>query len=194
MEINEMKKRLKEDLTKKRYEHTLGVAYTAASLAMCYKEDVHKALLAGLLHDSAKCLSDKDKLKCVKKYKLSVTKAEKDNLELLHAKIGACFAEDIYDVHDEEILSAIRCHTTGKANMSALDEILFIADYIEPNRKELPGMDEIRYLAFHNRTDCIVMIIENTLKYLEGKKSLIDDSSKDTYDYYMKKQESERSE
>ena len=191
MDINDMKKKLKDELTKKRYEHTLGVAYTAASMAMCYNEDVNKALIAGLLHDSAKCLSDKDKLKAVKKYKLDITDAERENLELLHAKIGAAFAYDLYDVEDEEILSAIRCHTTGKADMSPLEEILFIADYIEPNRKELPGMDEIRYLAFHNRTDCIVKIIENTLKYLEGKKSLIDDSSKDTYDFYVKKQESE---
>ena len=191
MNINDMKKRLKDDLTKKRYEHTLGVAYTAASMAMNYRVDVNKALVAGLLHDSAKCLSDKDKLKACKKYKLEITDAERENLELLHAKIGAAFAEDIYGVDDEEILSAIRCHTTGKADMTPLEEIIFIADYIEPNRKELPGMDEIRYLAFHDRTACIVKIIENTLKYLEGKKSLIDDSSKATYEFYIKKQESE---
>ncbi|MBQ4232547.1 MAG: bis(5'-nucleosyl)-tetraphosphatase (symmetrical) YqeK, partial [Lachnospiraceae bacterium] len=144
MNINDMKKRLKDDLSKKRYEHTLGVAYTAASMAMCYGEDVNKAYIAGLLHDSAKCLSDKEKLKSAKKYKVTVTDAERENLELLHAKLGAEFAFDYYEVEDEEILSAIRCHTTGKADMSPLEEILFIADYIEPNRKELPGMDEVR--------------------------------------------------
>ena len=190
MNINDMKKRLKDDLSKKRYEHTLGVAYTAASMAMCYGEDVNKAYIAGLLHDSAKCLSDKEKLKAAKKYKVTVTDAERENLELLHAKLGAEFAADYYKIDDEEILSAIRCHTTGKADMSPLEEILFIADYIEPNRKELPGMDEVRFLAFHDRTSCIVKIIENTLKYLEGKKSLIDDASRETYEYYIKKQES----
>jgi predicted HD superfamily hydrolase involved in NAD metabolism len=121
---------------------------------------------------------------------VEITDAERENLELLHAKLGAEFAADYYEIDDEEILSAIRCHTTGKADMSPLEEILFIADYIEPNRKELPGMDEVRFLAFHDRTSCIVKIIENTLKYLEGKKSLIDDASRETYEYYIKKQES----
>lgn len=192
MEINDIKKDLKERLSKKRYEHTLGVMYTAAAMAMCFGVDVSQALLAGLLHDCAKYLTDKEKLAACKKYNLSISPLEDANKELLHAKIGAAFARHRYGVKDEEVLSAIMCHTTGKPDMSPLEEILFVADYIEPNRRQLPGMEEIRYLAFHNLTDCIVQIIENTLKYLEGKKSLVDDASQATYHFYLEKQKQER--
>ncbi len=190
-EINEIKKCLKDKLSKKRYEHTIGVMYTAAAMAMCYGEDINKALIAGLLHDCAKHLSDNQKMAACKKYHLNITPLENDNKELLHAKIGAAFAKDLYGVKDKEILGAIKWHTTGRPDMTRLEEIIFIADYIEPNRKELPGMMEIRRLAFYNLTDCIVQIMENTLKYLEGKKSLIDPSSHDTYMYYKTKQERE---
>lgn len=190
-EISEIKKDLKEKLSKKRYEHTMGVMYTAASMAMCFGVNVEQAILAGLLHDCAKYLSDKEKLSACKKYKLEITPLEHENKELLHAKIGAAFARDLYGVKDEEVLNAIRWHTTGKPDMTPLEEIIFIADYIEPNRKQLPGMEQIRFLAFHNLTDCIVQIIENTLQYLEGKKSLVDTSSRTTYEFYKQKQESE---
>lgn len=187
-DIVDIKKDLKEKLSKKRYEHTLGVMYTASAMAMAHGEDIQKAMIAGLLHDCAKYLSDKEKIAACKKYKLEITDLEDKNKELLHAKIGAAFAKDLYKVKDEEILNAIRCHTTGKPDMTPLEEIIFIADYIEPNRKDLPGMDQIRYLAFHDLTDCIVQIIENTIKYLEGKKSLVDDTSKSTYEFYKDKQ------
>lgn len=190
-EISEIKKDLKEKLSKKRYEHTIGVMYTAAAMAMCFETDVKQAMLAGLLHDCAKYLSDKEKVAACRKYKLKITPLEQENKELLHAKIGAAFAKDLYGIKDPEILNAIIWHTTGKPDMTQLEEIIFIADYIEPNRKELPGMEQIRYLAFHNLTDCIVQIMENTLQYLEGKKSLVDDSSRATYEFYKQKQESE---
>ena len=192
MEINDIKKDLKERLSKKRYEHTLGVMYTAAAMAMCFGVDVNQAMLAGLLHDCAKYLNDKEKLSACKKYKLPISPLENDNKELLHAKIGAAFAKHRYGVKDKEVLSAITYNTTGKPDMSPLEEIIFIADYIEPNRKKLTGMEEIRYLAFHNLTDCIVQIIENTLKYLEGKKSLVDEAPKATYHFYLEKQKQER--
>ena len=192
MEINDIKKDLKERLSKKRYEHTLGVMYTAAAMAMCFGVDVNQAMMAGLLHDCAKYLNDKEKLSACKKYKIPITPLENDNKELLHAKIGAAFAKHRYGVKDKEVLSAITYHTTGKPDMSPLEEIIFVADYIEPNRKKLTGMEEIRYLAFHNLTDCIVQIIENTLKYLEGKKSLVDEASKATYYFYLEKQKQER--
>lgn len=191
MEIKDIQKDLKERLSKKRYEHTIGVMYTATSMAMCYQVDVKKALYAGLLHDCAKYLKDEEKVEACHKYHLPITSIEDKNKELLHSKIGAEFAKHRYGIEDEEILNAIRYHTTGKPNMTRLEEILFVADYIEPNRKELPGMEEIRYFAFHDLTKCIVQIMENTLQYLEGKKSLIDASSRSTYNYYKAKQESD---
>lgn len=190
-DLYELQKQLKNELTKKRFQHTMGVMYTAASMAMSYGADVNQALYAGLLHDCAKCLSDEEKLKACHKYKIMISPTERENTQLLHAKIGAVYAKKIYGIQDEDILSSIRWHTTGKADMSLLEEIIFVADYIEPGRKELPNMARIRYLAFHNLTDCIVAIIENTLTYLEGKKSLIDNASRETYDFYKRKQENE---
>lgn len=186
----EILKDLKGKLSDKRYQHSLGVMYTASSMAMAFGMDVHQALMAGMLHDCAKYLKDKEKFAACKKYHIEVTSLEKENPELLHAKIGAAFAEHIYGVNDPEIISAIRWHTTGRPDMTPLEEIIFIADYIEPNRKELPHMDEIRRLAFCDRTECIIMIIGNTLTYLEGKKSLIDDSSRSTYEFYKSKRDS----
>ena len=189
MELKQIRKQLKTHLSKKRYEHTIGVMYTACSLAMCHGIDIQKAQYAALLHDCAKYLDDSEKMKACKKFKIQVTPYENENKELLHAKIGAAFAKHYYEIDDEDILNAIACHTTGKPDMTVLEEIIFIADYIEPNRKELPGLSKIRYLAFHDLTKCIVQIMENTLQYLKTKKDAVDETSIATYEFYKRKQE-----
>ena len=84
--ITKIRRKMMTELDKDRYEHTLGVMYTAASLAMRYDEDIEKALIAGLLHDCAKCLSGDTKIKLCKKYHLNVSEVEKENPSLLHAK------------------------------------------------------------------------------------------------------------
>ena len=192
MDRTEIRKDLKDRLSKKRFEHTIGVMYTAGAMAMRYGIDIEQAMLAGLLHDCAKYLSDKEKLAACEKYEIPITDVEMENKELLHAKIGAAFAKHRYGVKDPEVLSAISWHTTGKPDMSRLEEIIFIADYIEPNRKMITGLPKIRELAFLDLTDCIVQMIENTLQYLEAKKYLVDDASKATYQFYLEKQKQER--
>ena len=84
---------LKKDLDENRYQHTLGVMYTSASMAMRYDVDVQKALYAGLLHDCAKCIPGDKKIHLCEKYGLSVSEVEKENPSLLHAKLGACLAQ-----------------------------------------------------------------------------------------------------
>ena len=118
MSIQKIKEDLKKKLSSKRYEHTMGVEYTSTCLAMRYGADIEKARLAGLLHDCAKYLSSG----------IPVSAYERKNPELLHAKLGACFANELYGVTDPEILSAIIWHTTGCPEMSLLDKIVFIAD------------------------------------------------------------------
>lgn len=178
---------LQKKLDAKRYEHTIGVAYTAACLAMAHGVSVEKAYLAGLLHDNAKCMSEEQKAKLCEKYGIKLTKAEKANHDLLHAKVGAYHAKNKYGVDDEEVFEAILWHTTGKPDMTALDKIIYIADYIEPNRKMLKRIDEIRSLAFHDLDQAMVMILENTISYLEQKGAIIDEITKETYDFYHKK-------
>lgn len=182
---DEMKKDLKNKLPKKRYIHSLGVMYTAIAMAMNEQMDIEPVRLSGLLHDCAKWLNDEEKIVKCKEYHINPTVAENNNKELLHAKIGAYLARDVYGITNDSILNAIRYHTTGRPNMTDLEEIIYIADYIEPNRKPLPNIEEIRYLAFHNRKKCIVKIIENTLSYLEDGNTVIDDTTMDTYKWYQ---------
>ena len=139
--MDEIRKSLKKELDKSRYEHTMGVMYTAAALAMAHGVDQKKAMLAGLLHDCAKCIPNEEKMELCKKYHIELTQAEIDNPALIHAKLGAFLARKKYHVTDEELLHAILVHTTGEPGMNLLDKIIYIADYIEPGRdkaKNLP--------------------------------------------------------
>ena len=98
--IQKMQKKLKSHLDKERYEHTLGVMYTAAAMAMCHGEDMEKALTAGLLHDCAKCIPGDKKLRLCGRYHLSISEAEESNPSLLHAKLGAYLAAKKYPGED----------------------------------------------------------------------------------------------
>lgn len=183
--LSDIMERLSDKLNKKRYLHSIGVMDTAACLAMKYAYDVNKARYAGILHDCAKNYSDEKLLEKAEKYKIRLSEVEKDNPDLLHSKVGMFVARDEYDIEDEDILNAIYCHTTGKPDMTLLEKIIFIADYIEPNRtSELPMMDEIRKMAFTDMNKCIVMICENSLKYLDDNNAKTDKITIDTYDYY----------
>lgn len=175
---------LSEELDKKRYAHTLGVAYTAVSLAMAHGTDMYNAYLAGLLHDNAKCISSEKKRKLCKKYDIVLNKAEDKNPDLLHAKLGAIRAREKYHVEDRAVLEAIKYHTTGKPAMTELEKIIYIADYIEPNRKMLPGLPEIRTTAFRDLNRAMVLILKNTLAYLREKGVFIDPMTLETYEYY----------
>lgn len=178
---------LKDTLKRGRFEHSLGVAYTAANLAMRYGFDVKKAFKAGLLHDCTKYMDTEESLKYCKKHNVIISDAEKDNPgALLHSKTGAVMAKEKYKVDDEEILNAIRFHTTGRANMTDLEKIIFIADYIEPNRKELPVMEQIRKMAYTDLNQCLVMMYESIIGYInKGPKSgAIDNTTIEAYEYY----------
>ena len=183
-EIYKLQNKIKKALEPKRYEHTLGVAYVAASLAFVYGVDSEKAFLAGLLHDCAKCLSHQKRISICDKNHLEITSVEKANPVLLHAKVGAFLAKDKYDIEDVEIQNAILYHTTGKPNMNLLEKIIYVADYIEPHRKKLPRLESNRKIAFSDLDMAIYMILENSLSYLEKGNSKIDMKTKETYDYY----------
>lgn len=188
MERIEMREKLKERLTPKRFEHSLGVEYTAAAMAMCHGLNIEQAAIAGLLHDCGKNYSPEEKIHKCEKYGLPISAYERKNPELLHAKLGAAIAKDKFRVKDREILSAITWHTTGCPNMSDLDKVIYIADFIEPNRKMLPEMDEIRREAFQDLDTCFLHILSNILEYLKRKGDKIDSISEQTYNFYMSKQ------
>lgn len=182
--LEKYQKKLQRHLDKTRYEHTLGVMYTAAALAMAYHYDMEKAIVAGLLHDCAKNIPNDKKLELCRKHHIEVTEIEHENPFLLHAKVGAWIAKKKYDVKDEEILHAIKVHTTGEPAMNTLDMILFIADYIEPGRDKASNLPEIREMAFHSLEQTVEKILYDTLHYLNQKSGRIDPATEITYEYY----------
>lgn len=184
MDRIQMKLKLQEKLSSKRFEHSVGVEYTAGTMAYIYGIDYEKALVAGLLHDCAKYVSNAKKISKCEKRNIPIRECEYKNPELLHAKLSAVYAKEKYHVEDEEILSAITWHTTGKPGMTALEKIIYIADYIEPNRTILPEMDMIRKEAYSDLDQCLLHILSNSILYLEKKGAAVDPLTKETYDYY----------
>ncbi len=190
--MKKINKYLKKHLTKERYHHTVGVAYTAMSMAMKYNpqpdnnEFMIKAEIAGLLHDCAKCMDNDKKIRICNKNQISYSKIEAENPYLLHGKVGAYIARKEFDILDEDILNAIIWHTTGRPDMSLLEKIIFVADYIEPSRRPIPELNLIRQLAFTDIDQAVIKILENTLKYLNEKGNPIDDMTQKTYDSYIR--------
>lgn len=198
--FRELRKDLKKILSKSRMEHVLGVEYTAAALAMRYGADIEKAEFAGLMHDYAKCLSGEEQLEQCLKLKINMTDVEKKSPDnLLHGKLGAYYCRTKYHIKDEEILSAIAWHTTGKPAMTLLEKIVFVADYIEPRRDKAQNLSYIRRLAFIDIDEAVYQITKDTLRYLNGEtakkegSSSIDQTTLETYEYYRLIHESKNS-
>lgn len=184
--LKKLRRAMEKVQDSKRFEHTLGVEYTAAALAMRYGCDIRDAQIAGLLHDCAKCLTDEKRLSICKKNKIPVTAVEKKNPFLLHAKVGAYLAYQKYGVSNPDILNAIRSHTTGRQNMSTLEKIVFVADYIEPGRIHAPNLAEIRKLAFVDLDKALVRILKDTLDYLRASGGDVDPMTEETWNCYNK--------
>lgn len=189
--MKKIKKYLKNHLTKERYQHTVGVAHTAMALAMRYNPDtsnsdfIVKAELAGMLHDCAKCMDNSKKLSVCNENNISYSKLEMENPYLLHGKVGAYIARKKFDIEDIDILNAITWHTTGHPEMSLLEKIIYIADYIEPGRKPIPELNEIRQQAFVDIDKAMIKILSNTLSYLKASGKKIDPMTQETYNYYV---------
>lgn len=190
--MKKIKKYLKKHLTKDRYQHTVSVANTAIAMAMRYNPDttnanfIKRAELAGMLHDCAKCMDNAKKLRLCEKYAIPCSDFEREHPYLLHGKIGAHIAKEKFHINDNDVLQAITWHTTGRPDMSLMEKIIFIADYIEPMRRPIPELNVIRRLAFEDIDKAMEKILCNTLKFLETKGSPFDVMTQKTYDSYVK--------
>ncbi len=184
-DIRKIKKSLEKSLDEKRFEHTIGVAYTAAALAMRYEESIENAELAGLLHDCAKGLDEDKLISICEKHHISITDLERRNPFLLHAKAGSFLAMKTYKVQDNDVINAILNHTTGRPGMSTLEKIIFVADYIEPRRNHAPNLAQIRKLAFMDLNAATLKILGDTLEHLHTSKGEIDSMTEKTYEYYL---------
>ncbi|PLR87667.1 bis(5'-nucleosyl)-tetraphosphatase (symmetrical) YqeK [Bacillus sp. V33-4] len=155
---------VKIQLTEHRYKHTIGVMETAIQLARQYGADVKKAELAAIFHDYAK-FRPKDEMKQI----IIAEKMPADLLayssELWHAPVGAFLVAKEAGITDPEILDAIRYHTSGRAGMTPLEKIIYLADYIEPGR-QFSGVDEVRELAETDLEQALVRSVQNSLVFL----------------------------
>lgn len=175
---------LKEKLSEERYAHTLGVADTAEALAENYGAPAKQARIAGVLHDCGKFLKGDEYIRRAQMADIELSEAELANSALIHAKLGAYYAKERYHIRDEDILSAIRSHTTGHPDMTLLEEIIYVADYIEPNRDEAPNLEVYRKSAYENLGKTVMMIANDVLEHLKRNGSTIDDLTRETWLWY----------
>jgi len=156
------KSRLKERLSPRRYKHTLGVVLESEKLAEFYGADATKARWAGLLHDCAKEYGADKKRALSELWGISLDEIMRKHIDLTHSLIGAESAKRDFYVTDAEVLSAIRYHTTGHKNMSLLDKIVMLADYIEPYRDDYPPLEEMRRWAYTDINKALVIGLKST--------------------------------
>lgn len=158
-----------------RVAHVLGCRETAVELARLYGADETDAARAALLHDITKALDGQLQLTMCRCYGTMLDKFSQKNPKTLHALTGSLVAERIFG-ENEAVVEAIRCHTTGKADMNLLQKILYVADYVEPNR-DFPGVEELRHLAYTDITKALKLGLENTLNLLRQQQREISPES-----------------
>ncbi|SDF21752.1 putative HD superfamily hydrolase of NAD metabolism [Sporolituus thermophilus DSM 23256] len=172
MDYEQIKANLARRLTPKRLAHSVGVSETSAWLAEKYGADVRQARLAGLVHDCAREMTSNNLLQLAEAFGIVVNDVERQEPVLLHAPVGAALAEREYGIRDPQILRAIALHTTGGADLTLLDKIIYLADFIEPHR-DFPGVDKLRSLARIDLDAAVLAAYDQTLQYIVGRRALL---------------------
>ena len=188
--IDEIKNYLKENLSSERYFHTLGVMQEAIELAKRYNADIKKAEIASLLHDNAKCMTKEDLRKFISENLPDLDKNELKNYKTLHAPVGAYFAKEKFKISDPEIISAIRWHTLGRVNMTLLEKIVFLADKIEKNTRDIEYRNQIIKILDENEGElglnkALFRCFIETVKSLAERKLYICTTTIDVYNWLL---------
>mgnify|MGYP000911409611 CR=1 FL=1 len=176
---------MQDRLSAKRFQHCLGVEQAARRLAQLNDYSLEKAGLAGLLHDYAKELSDSDFLALIDKYSLDPDLKNWGN-NVWHGKVGIYKIQEDLGLTDAEILKAIEDHTTGSHQMTTLDKIVYVADYIEDNR-DFPGVNQARQIAEQSLDKAVAYETARTLAHLIERKLPIYPQTIDTYNAFVGK-------
>ena len=182
---NEMFETLRKDLLPERYRHTLGVERAALQLAARNDVDPEKARLAALLHDCAKCMSEQEMLALLRKHGMEPRYAADRTRTLMHAVAGMILAKEKYGVTDPEVLGAIRWHTTGRAGMTTLEKLIYLADVIEAGRRPFPALAAIRAATQRSLDEGMMIAAERTLAYLDQRGILPDPNTLDLLKDYQ---------
>ena len=175
--------KMQQFLPEKRFKHCLGVEQAAIDLAERFGVDVEKAGLAGLLHDYAKKLSDEEFLALIDKYALDPALKDWGN-NVWHSMVGIYKIQEDLGLADSEILRAIEVHTVGSAQMSDLDKVVYVADYIEPNR-DFPGVEQAREIAHVSLNQAVAYETAHTVEHLAHKGLPIYPQTLETYNAYV---------
>lgn len=163
---------LKANLSEKRFRHTLGVCETAIKLAEIYGADKEKAKIAALGHDLAKELTIEKQKEILSKNGFEISEIEEASPQILHGFVGSILLKELFNVDDKEILDAIDFHSTGRKDMSTLEKIIYIADYIEPNRN-YDGVEHLRDTTYKNLEKGVLEGLDNTIKIVVEQRKVI---------------------
>ena len=169
-------------LDKKRVPHVAGCEEEAVKLAKRYGEDTEKAATAAILHDITKRLKAEEQLELCEKYGLDNDEGELKAPKLLHAKTGAALARDLFAIPDD-VYDAIRYHTTGKPEMTLLEKIIYLADYIEPTR-DFEGVEKLRKLAHKDIDKAMALGLKMSLEEIRSGGGTPYKDTEDAYEYY----------
>ncbi|OHW62515.1 putative nicotinate-nucleotide adenylyltransferase [Andreesenia angusta] len=180
--------RIKRDaecyLSESRYNHTLGVMNEAIRLAERYGEDREKAAVAALLHDLGKSKRIYELLKLDCSSDIILEENLKKNGALYHAVASRMVAERRYSISDSDILNAVRYHTTGRPNMTNLEKIVYLADYIEPGR-DFPGVEEMRKISYEDLDRAMLCALENTIVHVVSNGQILHEDTVRSRNYIL---------
>ena len=183
-DIGALERFMKENLKESRYRHSLGVEKMAVKLADIYGADADKVAFTGRYHDIAKCFDEKTMDENIKRY--SLDESLLGNPALAHSKVGAAILEHEFGVTDEDILNAVKYHTTARKDMSLLEQITYVADVVEENRT-YPDLKYYQDLAAKDLDQCTLEILEYTISDLTDKYRQIDKDTLRAYNYIKHK-------
>ncbi len=181
--IKKLEDYIENNISESRKKHIYGTKEEAVKLAERYNADVNKAAIAALLHDTTKELDEKTHLDIIEKYNPAVYGNEKEVYKLLHQITGAVYAVEKFGVDDCDVVNAVRYHTTGRAGMSLLEKIIFIADFIEPTR-DYEGVEKIRKYAYDDLDATCYIALDFTIKTLEAEGKMVNRQTIEAYNYY----------
>lgn len=182
---DEKKKYLKENLSQKRYQHSLNVASECRKLAEKYGEDSDKAYFAGLLHDVCKELSGEKQKALVLESGFAVCREELETRSLWHAIAGAYFVKNVFGVEDIDIINSIRFHTVGRAGMTRLEEIVYLADLISADRT-YKDVDKMRKFVYNDLNEAMLEAFRFSIKSIIKKEGMIPLCTVEGYNFYSR--------
>lgn len=173
----------------KRYFHTIGVVEMALTLNKKLKLNIDsdKVFASAILHDVAKLMPKEEMLDILKDEYSDLYEELKDYPNVWHSFVGAYVAKTKYNIQDNEVLDAIKYHTTGKINMNNLEKLIFVSDYIEKITRNYESMIETRMIAYKSLDDALVKTLSDTIEYLKKEEKAIYSLTLDTYNYYLEK-------